>query len=116
MEAAKMDGANKVQTLFRITIPNVMSSFTICIFLTMTNSFKLFDQNLALTGGMPVAFQPDGTMVNTTEMLALNIFNTFYTGANSRGVAQAKSVIFFLLVAALSLLQLKFTREKEVQS
>ncbi len=116
MEAAKIDGANKVQTLFRITIPNVMSSFTICIFLTMTNSFKLFDQNLALTGGMPVAFQPDGTMVNTTEMLALNIFNTFYTGANSRGVAQAKSVIFFLLVAALSLLQLKFTREKEVQS
>ncbi len=116
MEAAKIDGASKLQTLFRITIPNVMSSFTICIFLTMTNSFKLFDQNLALTGGMPVAFQADGSMVNTTEMLALNIFNTFYTGANSRGVAQAKSVIFFLLVAVLSLLQLRMTRKKEVQA
>ena len=116
IEAAKIDGANKWKTLFRITIPNVMSSITICMFLTLTNSFKLFDQNLALTGGMPVAFNPDGTMVNTTEMLALNIFTTFYTGANSRGVAQAKAVIFFVLVAVISLVQLKFTREKEVQA
>lgn len=115
-EAAKIDGANKWKTLFKITIPNVMSSITICMFLTLTNSFKLFDQNLALTGGMPVAFNPDGTMVNTTEMLALNIFKTFYTGANSRGVAQAKAVIFFVLVAVISLVQLRFTREKEVQA
>ncbi len=116
MEAAKIDGANKWQTLWRITIPNVMPSITMCMFLTMTNSFKLFDQNLALTGGMPVAFKADGSMVNTTEMLALNIFNTFYTGANSRGTAQAKAVIFFILVAVLSLAQLKFTRDKEVQA
>lgn len=115
MEAAKIDGANKWQTLLKITIPNVMSSITICIFLTLTNSFKLFDQNLALTGGMPVKFGADGSMVNTTEMLALNIYSTFYTGANSRGIAQAKAVLFFVLVAVLALAQLKFTREKEVQ-
>ena len=66
MEAAKIDGANKWQTLWKVVIPNVMSSFTICIFLTLTNSFKLFDQNLALTGGMPVTFGADGTMVSTT--------------------------------------------------
>ena len=116
MESAKIDGANKWQTLWKITIPNVMSSITICVFLTLTNSFKLFDQNLALTGGMPVAFYPDGTMVNTTEMLALNIYSTFYTGANSRGIAQSKAVIFFILVAVISLVQLKLTREKEVQA
>ena len=115
LEAAKIDGANKWQTLWKVVIPNVMSSFTICIFLTLTNSFKLFDQNLALTGGMPVSFGADGSMVNTTEMLALNIYKTFYTGSNSRGVAQAKAVLFFILVAILALGQLKFTREKEVQ-
>ena len=115
MEAAKIDGANKWQTLWRITIPNVMSSVTICVFLTLTNSFKLFDQNMALTGGMPVAFEDGGVMVNTTEMLALNIYQTFYASANSRGVAQAKAVLFFILVATLALLQLRMTREKEVQ-
>lgn len=115
MEAAKIDGATKWQTLWKITIPNVMSSITICVFLTLTNSFKLFDQNLALTGGSPVAFNPDGSMVNTTEMLALNIYSTFYTSANSRGFAQAKAVLFFILVAVLALAQLKLTREKEVQ-
>lgn len=116
IEAAKIDGANKWQTLIKITIPNVMSSITICVFLTLTNSFKLFDQNLALTEGMPIAFNPDGTMVNTTEMLALNIYKTFYASANSRGVAQAKAVVFFILVAVLALAQLKLTRDKEVQA
>lgn len=115
MEAARIDGANKWQILTKITIPNVMSSITICVFLTLTNSFKLFDQNLALTGGMPVKFGEGGTMVNTTEMLALNIYSTFYTGANSRGIAQAKAVLFFILVAVVALAQLNFTREKEVQ-
>lgn len=115
LEAAKIDGATKWQTLWKVTIPNVMPSITICVFLTLTNSFKLFDQNLALTNGMPVEFQPDGTVVNTTEMLALNIYKTFYTGANTRGVAQAKAVIFFILVAVLALAQLKATRQKEVQ-
>ena len=115
MEASKIDGANKWQTLWKITIPNVMSSVTICVFLTLTNSFKLFDQNLALTGGMPVAFKEGGVMVNTTEMLALNIYQTFYASANSRGVAQAKAVLFFILVASLAILQLRMTRKKEVQ-
>ena len=116
IEAARIDGATKWQTLFKVTIPNMMSSVTICVFLTLTNSFKLFDQNLALTGGMPIEFQPDGSMVNTTEMLALNIYQTFYANANSRGVGQAKAVLFFILVAIVALGQLKLTREKEVQA
>ncbi|MBQ7920213.1 MAG: sugar ABC transporter permease [Lachnospiraceae bacterium] len=115
LEAAKIDGATKWQTLWKVTIPNLMPSITICVFLTLTNSFKLFDQNLALTGGMPVAFQPDGTIINTTEMLALNIYKTFYTGAGTRGIAQAKTVLFFILVAILALAQLRATRSKEVQ-
>ena len=114
MEAAKIDGANGWQTLFKITIPNVMSSITICTFLTLSNGFKLFDQNLALTGGLPYIINPDGTTVHTTEMLALNIYNTFYgQNINARGVAQAKAVLFFILVAGIGLLQLKGTRNKE---
>ena len=116
MEAARIDGANKWQTLWQITIPNVMSSFTICIFLTLTNSFKLFDQNLALTGGAPVLFMEDGSMINSTEMMALNIYSTFYASGSNRGVAQAKAVLFFVLVAILAMAQLKFTREKEVEA
>jgi len=116
LEAARIDGANSWQTLFRITIPNVMPSITICMFLTLTNGFKLFDQNLALTGGLPYLINPDGSSVHTTEMLALNIYNTFYgQNVNARGTAQAKAVLFFVLVAALSLLQLRSTRKKEVQ-
>lgn len=115
MEAAKIDGANKWQSLWRITIPNVMPSVTICVFLTLTNSFKLFDQNLALTGGMPAVFQTDGSIINSTEMLALNIYKTFYTGSNTRGLAQAKAVMFFILVAVFALAQLRATRTKEVQ-
>jgi raffinose/stachyose/melibiose transport system permease protein len=115
LEAAKIDGANAWQTLFQVTIPNVMSSITICLFLTLSNGFKLFDQNLALTGGLPYIINPDGTSVHTTEMLALNIYNTFYgQNTNSRGVAQAKAVLFFILVAGLSILQLRATRDKEV--
>jgi raffinose/stachyose/melibiose transport system permease protein len=116
IEAAEIDGANKWQTLFKIIIPNVMPSITICMFLSITNGFKLFDQNLALTGGQPFTMSPDGTTIKETEMLALNIYNTFYnSNAASRGTAQAKAVIFFILVAALGLIQLKFTRDKEVQ-
>ncbi|MBQ5323083.1 MAG: sugar ABC transporter permease, partial [Oscillospiraceae bacterium] len=85
LEAAKIDGANGWQTLFKVTIPNVMPSITICTFLSLTNGFKLFDQNIALTGGYPYIINPDGTSVHTTEMLALNIYNTFYVGANTRG-------------------------------
>ncbi|MBD9224951.1 MAG: sugar ABC transporter permease [Clostridiales bacterium] len=116
MEAARIDGATNWQALWKVTIPNMMSSFTICIFLTLTNGFKLFDQNLALTGGRPFLQQPDGSVIKTTEMLALNIYNAFYSGGgNNRGVGQAKAVIFFILVAAISLLQLQSTRKKEVQ-
>ena len=115
LEAARIDGASSWQTLIRVTIPNVMPSITICTFLSLTNGFKLFDQNLALTGGLPYIINPDGTSVHTTEMLALNIYNTFYgQNANSRGTAQAKAVLFFILVAGLSLLQLRSTRDKEI--
>jgi len=116
LEAARIDGASRMQTLFKVTIPNVMPSITICVFLSLTNGFKLFDQNLALTAGQPFIIQPDGTSIKTTEMLALNIYNTF-AGTNSaaQGTAQAKAVIFFILVAGLGLAQLAYTRKREVQ-
>lgn len=116
LEAARIDGATSSQILFRITIPNVMPSITICMFLSLTNGFKLFDQNLALTGGQPMSMTPSGTVIKESEMLALNIFNTFY-GSNlaSQGVAQAKAVVFFILVAGLGIGQLAITRRKEVQ-
>ena len=115
LEAAQIDGANGWHTLWHITIPTVMPSITICTFLSLTNGFKLFDQNLVLTGGQPFAFQPDGTVIRTTEMLALNIYNTFYLNSKSRGVGQAKAVLFFVLVAAIALIQLRATKSKEVQ-
>lgn len=116
IEAAEIDGANKRQTLFKVIIPNVMPSITICTFLSLTNGFKLFDQNLALTAGLPYLTDAAGNTVHTTEMLALNIYNTFYgTNVMSRGEAQAKAVVFFILVAALGLAQLAYTRKREVQ-
>ena len=114
-EAARIDGASKPQLLKNITIPMMAPSITICSFLTLTNSFKLFDQNLALTNGLPGVVQASGTTVYTTQMLALNIYNTFYKNANTRGVGQAKAVIFFVIVVAIALLQLYFTRKREVQ-
>ena len=114
LEAARIDGANGWQTLFKVTIPNVMPSITICTFLTLTNSFKLFDQNIALTEGRPF-IQSAGQTIKTTEMLALNIYNSFYQSTTNRGVGQAKAVIFFVLVAAISILQLSSSRKKEVQ-
>lgn len=106
IEAAKIDGATPRQILKNVTIPMVMPSITICTFLTLTNSFKLFDQNLALTDGDPSKM---------SEMLALNIYNTFYGRSGWEGVGQAKAVIFFLLVAAIALIQNYLTRSKEVQ-
>ncbi|MGN0460451.1 MAG: carbohydrate ABC transporter permease [Ruminococcus sp.] len=114
-EAAKIDGANKKQLLKNVTIPMMMPSITICTFLTLTNSFKLFDQNLALTGGAPGVVSESGTMVYQTEMMALNIYNTFYSNANSRGVGQAEAVIFFVIVVIIALAQLAITRKREVQ-
>ena len=113
-EAAKIDGASKWQTLIHVTLPNMMPSITICTFLTLTNSFKLFDQNLALTDGRPFV-TTGGSTVKTTEMLALNIVNSFNSNLTNRGVGQAKAVIFFVLVAAIGLIQLGATRSKEVQ-
>ena len=109
IEAAKIDGATGREILFKIKVPLVMPSITICTFLTLTNSFKLFDQNVALTGG---------ETANLSEMLALNIYSTFYgrSGAQWKGIGQAKAVVFFLIVLVISLVQLHFTRSKEVQS
>jgi raffinose/stachyose/melibiose transport system permease protein len=115
LEAAKIDGATGSQSLFRVVIPNVMPSITICTFLTLTNSFKLFDQNMALTGGAPTVTLATGQSMGTTELLALNIKSTYERNANFHGVAQAKAVIFFILVAVLALAQLSATRKKEVQ-
>ena len=108
LEAASIDGATSFQTLIKVKLPMVMPSITICSFLTLTNSFKLFDQNLALTGGEPA---------KASQMLALNIYDTFYarSGPQWKGIGQAKAVVFFLLVIAIALVQLYFTRRKEVQ-
>lgn len=106
IEAAEIDGASKWQTLKSITIPMVMPSITICTFLTLTNSFKLYDQNLALTAGAPLY---------KTEMLALNIVDTMFSRNGFEGVGQAKAVIFFIIVAAIAYLQIRLTREKEVE-
>ncbi len=106
IEAAKIDGATNWQVLKNVTIPMVMPSITICSFLTLTNSFKLFDQNLALTAGEPA---------NSSQMVALNIFETFYTRTGWEGAGQAKAVIFFIIVAAIAMAQNRMTRSKEVQ-
>ena len=107
-EAAAIDGATAWETLIKVKLPMVMPSITICVFLTLTNSFKLFDQNLALTAGEPA---------HATEMLALNIYNTFYAraGAAWKGIGQAKAVIFCIMVIVISLIQFRATHSKEVQ-
>ncbi len=106
LEAAAIDGASSRQALFRVKLPLVMPSVTICTFLTLTNAFKVFDQNLALTAGAPE---------RRTQMLALNIYQTFYGRTGWQGVGQAKAVLFFLLVGVLAFLQLWLTRRREVQ-
>ena len=108
LEAARIDGASEWKTLWYITIPNVMPSITICTFLTLTNSYKLYDQNLALTDGRPYK-----GVIHTTEMLALNIVNS--NTLKTKGVGQAKAVMFFFLVAIIGIFQMKMTHDKEVQ-
>lgn len=106
LEAAEIDGANGRQKMFGVIIPMMMSSITVCMFLSITNGFKLFDQNLSLTAGEPSKL---------SELLALNIYSTFYGRVGWEGVGQAKAVIFCIVVVAIGLVQLKFTREREVQ-
>lgn len=106
MEAAQIDGATKWQKLWKVTIPMMMPSVTICIFLSIVNGFKLFDQNLSLTAGEPSKM---------SELMALNIFNTFYGRTGWEGVGQAKAVLFFILVVIIGMFQLRATRSKEVQ-
>ena len=108
LEAAEIDGATHWQTFFKVKLPMLMPSITICLFLTITNSFKLFDQNMALTGGNPA---------HQSELLAYNIYYTFYgrSGPQWRGIGQAKAVIFCVIVVAIALIQLRVTRKKEVQ-
>lgn len=106
IEAAKIDGAGPFKILTSVVIPMMMPAFTICLFLTISNSFKLFDQNLALTAGAPS---------KKTAMLALDIYNTFYGTTGWEGVGQAKAVIFFILVGIFAFIQLKLTRSREVE-
>ncbi len=106
IEAAQIDGANPIQRLFKVTLPMMMPSITICVFLSITNGFKLFDQNLSLTAGEPSKL---------SELMALNIYNTFYGRVGWEGVGQAKAVIFFIIVVGIGMWQLKATRAKEVQ-
>lgn len=106
IEAAQIDGASRFQRLWKVTIPMMMPSITICVFLSITNGFKLFDQNLSLTAGEPSKM---------SEMMALNIFNTFYGRTGWEGVGQAKAVLFFILVVVIGMIQLRMTRSKEVQ-
>ncbi|MDY3758438.1 MAG: sugar ABC transporter permease [Treponema sp.] len=106
IEAAQIDGASSLRVLFTIKIPMVMPSITICMFLTLANTFKMFDQNLSLTGGGPE---------KQTQMLALDIFKTFFDRDGWQGVGQAKAVVFFIIVALIAFIQLKITNKKEVE-
>ncbi|MFR0569516.1 carbohydrate ABC transporter permease [Bifidobacterium apri] len=107
IEAAEVDGANGRQRLFHVIIPLMMPSITVCTFLTVTNGFKMYDQNLALTNGAPS---------NTSELVALNIYRTFYGRIGFEGVGQAKAVVFFIIVAVVALIQNRLTSSKEVQA
>lgn len=107
IEAAEVDGANRRQTLFQVILPLMMPSITVCSFLTVTNGFKMFDQNLALTNGAPS---------NTSELLALNIYRTFYGRTGFEGVGQAKAVVFFVIVAVIAVLQNRLTTSREVSA
>ena len=106
-EAAEIDGAGRWQVLRNVTIPMVMPSITICLFLTLSNTFKMFDQNLALTAGAPSG---------KTEMVALNIVNSMFNQVGMEGVGQAKAVIFVVVVVAIAMFQLRATRSREIEA
>ena len=115
LEAASIDGANATQTLFEIKIPMIASTITICTFLTLTSAFKQFDVNLALTGGTgSVANFMGAYLTNGTQMLALNIYNTAVS-KNNYSLGQAKAVLFFIILACVSLVQVRISNAKEVE-
>ncbi|WP_068268694.1 carbohydrate ABC transporter permease [Caviibacter abscessus] len=105
VEAARIDGANPFQILRHIIFPLVAPAFTVSMFLTLSNSFKLYDQNLSLTGGAPF---------NSTQMVAMNIYNTAFA-ENKMAYAQSKAIIFFIAVAAISLIQVYYNKKREVE-
>jgi raffinose/stachyose/melibiose transport system permease protein len=107
LEAAKIDGAGAWTTLTKITIPLVMPSITITFFMSVANSFKMFDQNLSLTAGLPG---------KETAGVALDIYNTFYSRSGWEGVGQAKAFMFFVIVVIISIVQLSITRKREVEN
>ncbi len=112
-EAAEIDGAGAVQKMLHVITPNMIPSITVCTFLTLTNSFKMFDQNLALTGGAPIRTMESGMQLKTTELLALNIYSTYQINRNWHGTAQAKAVVFTLLVGGMAALQMLLTKERK---
>ena len=105
LEAASVDGASYWQTLFRIRLPLLMPSITICLFLTLSNCFKIYDVNLALTGGGPA---------NATEMVSMNIFNEIFAKSNY-GYGQAKAIVFFIIVGVITMFQVRLTSKREVE-
>lgn len=107
IEGAEIDGAGRWSVLRHVTIPMVMPAITICLFLTLSNTFKLFDQNLALTNGAPQS---------QTEMVALNIVNTMFSRVGEEGVGQAKAVLFVVVVVVIAMVQLSATRRKEIEA
>ena len=115
LEAAKIDGATPIQTLFQVKIPMIASTFTICTFLTLTSAFKQFDVNMALTNGTGSVPNFMGSyLTNGTQMLALNIYNTAIS-KNNYALGQAKAVLFFIILAVVSLIQVRISNRKEVE-
>ena len=113
LEASNVDGANTLQTLLKIKVPMIANTFTICIFLTLVNSFKQYDLNLAITNGAPTRIL-SGKPVQSTEFLALNIYNTAIS-KNNNALGQAKAILFFIILAAVSIIQVRISNKKEVE-
>lgn len=113
LEASGVDGASALTTLFKIKIPMIANTFTVCIFLTLVNSFKQFDLNLAITNGAPSRIMGP-KIIQATELLALNIYNTAIR-KNNYALGQTKAVVFFIILAAVSLTQVAISKKREVE-
>ncbi len=113
IEASQVDGANYATRIWKIQIPMMASSFTICMFLTLTNSFKMYDVNLALTNGGPAGLW-NGGLVQMSELLALNIYNTAFK-YSKMAQGQAKAVVFFVVLAVVSVIQVSINKRKELE-